>query len=204
VVAVAVPGGVGVVVAAAGAEQEAGGGAVLPGDADRLGTGLGLAEVQPGEDRVAIQAHPEPGAGRGPAAHGAGLVERDGQRPLELDLLALVPGVADPGATAAHGGVHAGEVDDVPVLAGVRHLGSLGGGAGRGRAAGLALGGQPAAPAERSRAQTCAVDADVPRAGHELAAVGVEVRAGGELGEGGSAGAGVGDGVVLPHALLVL
>src|SRR5690606_22453008 len=113
VVAVAVPGGVGVVVAAAGAEQEAGGGAVLPGDADRLGTGLGLAEVQPGEDRVAVQAHPEPGAGRGPAAHGAGLVEGDGQRPLELDLLALVPGVADPGATAAHGGVHAGEVDDV-------------------------------------------------------------------------------------------
>src|SRR5699024_7746653 len=199
-----VPAGVGVVVSAAGAEQEPGGGAVLAGDADRLGAGLGPAEVQPGEDGAAVQAHPESGADHVPALDGAGLVVGDGEGLLELHLLAVVLGVADAGAAAAHGGVDAGEVDDVAVLAGVGDLCALAAGAGLRGLVLLELVGEAAAGAERGGAQRGTVDPDVDRVDDELTAVGVEVRAGGQLGERCGAGAGVADGLVLPGLVLVL
>src|SRR5699024_4924881 len=199
-----VPAGVGVVVPALRAQQEARSGPFFAGDAARLGARLGLAEVQPGEGGVADQAHPESGADDVPAVDSACLVIGHRHRLLELHLLAVVLGVADAGAAAAHRGVHAGEVDDVAVLAGVGDRGTLATGAGLGRLVLLELVGEAAAGAERGGAQRGAVDPDVDRVDNELTAMGIEVRAGGQLGQRRGAGAGVADGLVLPSLVLVL
>src|SRR5699024_1885954 len=199
-----VPAGVGVVVPALRAQQEARSGPFFAGDADRLGARLGLAEVKPGEGGVAVQAHPESGADDVPAVDGACLVIGHRHRLLELHLLAVVLGVADAGAAARHGGVAALEVDDVAVLAGVGDLRALAAGAGLGRLVLLELVGEAAAGAERGGAQRGTVDPDVDRVDDELTAVGVEVRAGSQFGECRGAGAGVADRFVLPGLVLVL